>query len=96
MQDCYIVSPGVNRDGHERGFIQFIFRELRLHPLHVVRDDWADVQAVCEEEGDGEGGVGTVFRIGPGCPLAGCQGEVLNFYAINRLALGRPAVNFCR
>ena len=93
MEDCYIVSPGINGDGHERGFVQFIFRELRLDPLHVVRDDWADVQAVREEEGDGEGGVGCFLRIRPGCPITGRECEILDPNVVERFAVWRPTVN---
>ena len=59
MQDGNVVSPRVNRDGQERGFVQFILGQLGLDPLHVVRNDWTDVQAVREQKSNGEGGVGT-------------------------------------
>ena len=93
MEDRYIVSPGVNGDGHEGGFVQFIFRQLRLDPLHVVRDDWADVQAVREEEGDGEGGVGGFIRIRPGCPITGRQCEILDSDVVKGFTVRRPTVN---
>ena len=61
-----------------------------------MRDDGADVETVGEQEGDDEGGVRRLFRIGPIGALAAGKREILHLYALQRLAVRGPTVNLAR
>ncbi len=65
MQRRHVVPPRVHRHRQEGRFVEFLGRELAFHPLHVVRHDGADVEAVGEQEGHHQGGVAGFFGVRP-------------------------------
>ena len=93
MKGGYIISPRVNGDGQERCFVEFVLGELGLDPLHVVRDDGANIEAVREQECNDEGGVRTFFRIRPIGSFAAREGEILHLHTFQRFTMRCPTLD---